>query len=413
MRSLFEMKSYPNNKNRLIVPKQFYASIKDCTTLQHGMQKIPCDILSHQRNDHTIYLSSAIMEHFHIRKHSKMMIDMDMTELFLYYPLGVFVHRAPQQLNNERLFQEMARIGHTLGFETILFSYQQVASTSKSLTGFVWKNQWKPMHTEIPPVIYNRIPNRKLEAHVMVKHVKQYLTTTSIIFNPDFFHKWQIYESLISDDRVNYLLPDTTFHPSIETLEQKLEQHPVYVQAYQENTSEPVYLKKVAEAEFLVSHDNKQTTFSDLTKLCKQHFRDGLTRYVVQDAIDLQHYQHNPTYLRAYVQLGRTWQLTLLYGKDARTNTLIPVHQILDKNMSQKIKKVVLTLAKVLENKLNGEIGELGFDIGFDNEQRLWLLEVHAKPSWSVFDHPAFAAKAQAYFTALFGYTLSVIPRSE
>ncbi|UOQ46790.1 YheC/YheD family protein [Gracilibacillus caseinilyticus] len=413
MRSLFEMKSYPNNKNRLIVPKQYYASIKDCTTLQHGMQKIPCDILSHQRNDNTIYLSSAIMEHFHIKRNSKMMIDTDEAELFLYYQLGVLVHRAPQQLNNERLFQEMARIGHTLGFETILFSYQQVASTSNSLTGFVWKNQWKAMHTEIPPVIYNRIPNRKLEAHVMVKHVKQYLTTTSIIFNPDFFHKWQVYETLISDDRVNYLLPDTTFHPSIETLEQKLEQHPVYVQAYQENASQPVYLEKITETEFFVSRKNEQTTFSDLTKLCKQYFRDGLPRYVVQDAVDLQHHQQNPAYLRAYVQRDRTWQLTLLYGKDTLTNTLIPVHHLINKNMTQKIKKMAITIAKVLEHKFNGEIGELGFDIGLDNEQRLWLLEVHAKPTWYVFDHPAFATKAQSYFTALFGYALSATPRSE
>jgi hypothetical protein len=410
MRQTFRIIAYPNDKNRMIVPTEAYYHLKRISMLQHGLQNIPCDILSHHNRTNTIYLSSSIMKQFHLINHAPIILNTDTNTCHINYLFGVFSHCSPQQSSYQRLYQEMARVGHSLGFETIFFSYHDVHFQTNSLTGVVWQEQeWKTIETDIPPVIYNRLPNRKIESHKKVQKIKQYLTTNSIIFNPDFFNKWQVYDNIMNHERINYLLPDTTFHPSIQTIQHKLSQHPVTLMPLKDDDSNHFYIEEVGDLLFVTHNHNSRQYYQDLEQFKQALFPNGFRQYVLQDAIDLIQHQGDSFYLRVHTNKTKQWQVTLLYGRKNTGNEIFDLDTLnLGRNTIKKVKELAIVLSKLLENMLSGTIGELGFEIGIDKERRLWLIEVQAKPSWQVFYHPALAAKTQAYFTSLFEFSLNV-----
>ncbi|MDA8234749.1 MAG: hypothetical protein M0Z31_08140 [Clostridia bacterium] len=52
--------------------------------------------------------------------------------------------------------------------------------------------------------------------------------------------------------------------------------------------------------------------------------------------------------------------------------------------VAERIKQLVFAVARALDEKL-GPFGELGLDVGIDNEGQVWLIEVNSKYSRHVF----------------------------
>lgn len=402
----------------MIIPIKAYYHLQHISVIQHGLQSLSCDILSHHKNTDTIYLSSSIMNQLHLINHAQIILDTAAHTCQISYPFGVFTHRSPHQTSYERLYQEMANIGQQRGFETIFFSHRHVYPQRNSLTGIVWQEQqWKTIETDIPFIIYNRIPNRKIESHKSIQKTKQFLTTNSIIFNPDFFNKWQVYDDLMNHERVNYLLPDTTFHPSIQTIQHKLSQHPINLISLKGDDTNHFYLEQVDDLMFVTYNHKNRQYYKNLEQFKQTYFPNGFRQYVLQDAIDLIQYQGEPFYLRVHTNKTKRWHVSFLYGREYTGNKIFDTDEIFARNkrrnIIKKVQELALVLSKEIENMSTGTIGEIGFDIGIDREQRLWLLEVHAKPSWQVFYHPSYSAQTQAYFTSLFEFSLASIIHSE
>ncbi|GJM79749.1 hypothetical protein HMSSN139_22450 [Paenibacillus sp. HMSSN-139] len=59
-------------------------------------------------------------------------------------------------------------------------------------------------------------------------------------------------------------------------------------------------------------------------------------------------------------------------------------------------KAVAITLAEAIESHQQHLIGEIGFDIGIDREERIWMFEANAKPGRSIFKHPSLRAEGKA-----------------
>ncbi|MGN8644693.1 YheC/YheD family protein [Gracilibacillus sp. HCP3S3_G5_1] len=415
MRQKFRIIPYPNDKNRIIIPAQYYHHFKHIAMIQHGLQSLSCDILSHRKDIDTIYLSSSIMKQLHLTNDIPVIFNTNSRTCYIHYPFGVFIHRPPSQNTYEQLFQEMARVGQQVGFETIFFSYQDVYPKTNSVTGFVWQEQqWQTTKTDIPPFIYNRLPNRKIESHKTIKKIKQYLATNSIIFNPDFFNKWQVYDDLRNHDKVNYLLPDTIFHPSIQTIQDKLSQQPISLLSLKDDVTDHIYIEQVGDLIFVTSNYMNHEYYQSLEELKQTRFPNGFQQYVLQEALDLIQHQGDPFYFRVHMTKLEQWQISFFYGKKNTVNDWLDTERLdIGNNSLKKVKDLAFVLSNIVENIIPGTIGEIGFDIGMDREQRLWLLEVHAKPSWQVLYHPPFAAKTREYFTTLFQFPLASVVDSE
>ncbi|MDX8045696.1 hypothetical protein SH601_06805 [Gracilibacillus sp. S3-1-1] len=401
MYQLFQVKSYPNNKQRLIIPSTTYANMKHISALRHGLQSLSCDILTHHRHTNIMYVSSAIMRKCSLKNNTIILLTIDQHTCHIHYPLGVFIHDAPNKIAHARLLQEMARVGHSMGFESIFFSYQHIEKDSASLTGFVWdEHNWHTIKTEIPPVIYNRIPNRKMEANQYVANTKNQLAAHSIIFNPHFFNKWQLYDKLINQETISYLLPDTIFHPSIQMIEQKLEEHPVYVESLQQDTT--FHLAKRGDTIVVTNKKGEQFYYPTVARLALIHFPNGFHQYVLQDDINTNTYHGEPYYMKVHLNKIKDWHVSFLYGKQRTNGDIIDADHL---PKISKTKSLAISISNDLEKILPGPIGELGLDIGIDQEQKLWLLEFHAKPTWKILSHPSFSSHTHQYFTSLFQFS--------
>lgn len=53
----------------------------------------------------------------------------------------------------------------------------------------------------------------------------------------------------------------------------------------------------------------------------------------------------------------------------------------------RSLSTAALSISKAIDRKMDGEIGEIGFDFGIDNNGNIWLFEANSKPGRSIFMH--------------------------
>ncbi len=54
----------------------------------------------------------------------------------------------------------------------------------------------------------------------------------------------------------------------------------------------------------------------------------------------------------------------------------------------RQLHDTALTLSRCLEEQLQMNIGEIGFDLGIDQQYRIWMFEANSKPGRCIFKHP-------------------------
>ncbi|MNI78203.1 Endospore coat-associated protein YheD [compost metagenome] len=62
----------------------------------------------------------------------------------------------------------------------------------------------------------------------------------------------------------------------------------------------------------------------------------------------------------------------------------------------QQAKQTAIRLAESLETQQRHLLGEIGFDLGIDQEENIWMFEANAKPGRSIFRHPSLRAEGKA-----------------
>jgi len=62
----------------------------------------------------------------------------------------------------------------------------------------------------------------------------------------------------------------------------------------------------------------------------------------------------------------------------------------------QEAKAVAIKLSEAIERNYNHTLGELGLDIGIDQDGAVWMFEANAKPGRSIFKHPALREQGRA-----------------
>jgi antitoxin component of MazEF toxin-antitoxin module len=281
-------------------------------------------------------------------------------------------------------------------------------------------NKWKQIKAPFPDVIYERIPNRTIEARGYVqaclnRFKKEY---NCPIFNQGFFNKWKIHQWLSSHPHTANLVPETYLSPSISTIKQMLDRHHM------------VYLKpsggSLGLGIFRITYDpefgyycrfregdrNVLHRFRSLHKLVHHYFAKEPTRfqkYIVQQGIRLiKHKDQRPVDFRVHLHKDRfgEWTVVAIGSKAAGPGSvtthvrtggkIIPTDQILRDvfheyapTVEAGVKQASITIAETLEQHVNGPLGELGMDMGVDKSGRVWLFEVNSKPGRHIFHHPS------------------------
>ena len=123
--------------------------------------------------------------------------------------------------------------------------------------------------------------------------------------------------------------------------------------------------------------------------------------YLIQEALQLMTWQGRPFDIRLVLQKDEegNWQRTKTFGRIAQQGEITSnlstggdalavrgmLKEILKedgavKRVMSQMRKIARDVPAVMEQRVNGTVGELGLDLGLDDKGQLWVIEVNAKP---------------------------------
>ncbi|MBD8067740.1 YheC/YheD family protein [Bacillus sp. PS06] len=315
-------------------------------------------------------------------------------------------------------FSKLLSAEKAVGAFAFVFGAHHIDWDNGLITGlFYLKNGWKKIQVPFPNVIYDRLPNRKVENHSALKKVKHKLSKEYLIpwFNPGFFNKWEIHKLLVNDQTVANYLPETHKNPSFTLIETMLAQYQhVYLKPANGSLGLGVYqiiYSREEESYYCRFKDvetqkNRLQKYSSLEALINHLFRDKeLKSYIVQQGITLIRKNHKTIDFRVHTNKNKDgrWQLSVIAAKIAGRGSVTThinsggVVKTLDElftdkeealAISRKLKEASLLLSKAIDSKIDGPLGEIGFDLGIDKNGDIWVFEANSKPGRSIFSHP-------------------------
>ncbi|HEX6923378.1 MAG TPA: YheC/YheD family protein [Bacillales bacterium] len=315
-----------------------------------------------------------------------------------------------------QFFTKFLSVADEVGAFCCVFGRHHINWENGTMDGFFYrKDGWQQITVPFPDVIYDRLPNRRTEQLTRFQSVKRQLQDDYLIpwFNPGFFDKWQMHELLQTDDRSLPFLPESFFGPSLRTLESMLDAHRhLYLKPAKGSLGLGIHqIIKHQEKEdyYCRFHDGKQTRlrrFDTLEALIRQQLPDGRVKHLLaQEGIHLLQWQNRAVDFRVHTNKNEDgdWVISTVaakaaghgsvtthikYGGEVKTIEEILGHGLEKEAALNKLQHAALTISSVIDEKVEGMVGEIGFDLGLDKDGRVWLFEANAKPGRHIFIHP-------------------------
>ncbi len=314
-------------------------------------------------------------------------------------------------------FSKLLSVKKFVGALPFVFGEQHINWEEGTIEGLIYhKNGWESIILPFPNVIYDRLPNRRSEKKAALRKVKDRLQSEYLIpwYNPGFFNKLDVFEKLESVDAVSSLLPETHPFTSFSMIERMLSLYGhVYVKPMNGSLGLGIYqvlYDREQNHYYCRFRDtdeiNRLRKFETLESLMKHTFPNNkLNHLIVQQGIHLLRHERCPVDFRVHTnkdENGR-WKVTAVAAKVAGPGSVTThvksggciktIEEVIEgkeeqKKLLQKLSEASLLLSHVLENHMEGIVGEIGFDLGVDREGKVWLFEANSKPGRSIFKHP-------------------------
>jgi glutathione synthase/RimK-type ligase-like ATP-grasp enzyme len=410
-----------------------------------GRKTIPAIVQTVDLPDYTILFSEDFMESFYLPIHPikfKAMIVPECQTLKLGPVAALLTDSIEHKTNGPKfrsihLFCEELQQGLSEdGGFFYVFSYEQFLSQGYYLED----GQWTAAQLPAPDVIYNRIHSRAREFKKDFKDFREKVKRLLIpFFNDRFLSKWEVYEHLKSERNLDSYLPETKLFSKDRFYELAQKYNTLYLKPI--HGSQGRNIIKVTRG--TDSHYSLETSLKSLTaKQAGLFSLDELFQqikplihnriYIIQQGIPLLSYQSSSMDFRVlcHQNLDNVWRATSTVARIAadqefvsnlaRGGTLTRPLNALRTCISDKkslevlaqVKELALETASIISRNSKGIVGELGIDIGVDQEGKPWLIEVNSKPSKNFEDgltkiRPS--AKAIIQFCTILAFDTAVI----
>jgi hypothetical protein len=293
---------------------------------------------------------------------------------------------------------------------------------------------WVRKTVPLPDVIYNRLSSRRAERTAAMEQFKERFVRRGIpLFNWSFFDKWDVYNLLDGDKEAFKHVPETHLNPTPERLREMLEKHRfVYLKPTGGSLGIGIYRltyhpRRGYFARFRRNGKNvlyRFQTFSGLMKLLQS--RNGrLRNYVVQQGIRLIEIDSCPIDFRFHLHKNgdNQWVVAGIGAKKAGKGSvtthvknggqIMTPEQVLDRVFGSKAdailqnaKQTAIKLAESIEKNSRHLLGELGFDIGIDQNENIWMFEANSKPGRSIFSHPSLRSQGRTSLGLIFEHSM-------
>lgn len=284
---------------------------------------------------------------------------------------------------------------------------------------------WVRRTVPLPDVVYNRLLSRRAETSGSYNTTRERFIRNRIpFFNWSFFNKSDVYALLKDELEANKYVPESVMNPSSDTIRTMLENHQfAYYKPSGGSLGIGIYRltylpKKGYFARYTSDGKNvllRFRTFSSLMRMLEARHGRNLHNYVIQQGVRLIEIDGCPIDFRFHMHKNgdNKWVVVGIGAKKAGKGSvtthvknggkLMPPSQALQRafgsqadEVLEKAKKVAIQLAVAIERNHPHLLGELGFDIGIDRDEQVWMFEANAKPGRSIFKHPSLKREGQA-----------------
>lgn len=377
-------------------------------------KKLKVKILNNGKYLSSIYLAPTVLRRLYLSSGRKYGANFNGEELRFGPVVGVMAEVVGE---NGRPFgpqsyfiKQLITNGRKFGQICFGFSPFSINWASRTVTGYTYGSKgWVKRTYPMPEVVYprergysatiNRIRNR-MEAH----GVK--------LLNPKLIGKWQTHKILSQNPDLLPFIPETQLITNFGKVGTMIKKYRgVYlkpVTGSQGKNIIKVTHKKGSgyEYHYLMNNQVHHGRAATLQQLRQHLYRVmGNRRYIVQKQINLIRTRGNILDVRVMVQKdnrGR-WGITgmaVRVGKHGAITSNISsggygrrVRGVLESKFAsrekvdeiiQQIEQVALKAASTLEQGI-GNAGEMGIDIGIDQNGRVWFIEANLRPARQVF----------------------------
>jgi len=330
--------------------------------------------------------------------------------------------------------RQFMRVGYDRSFY-FAFSPRDVNWSQETVTGTFPKREggWFRKTVPLPDVVYNRLPSRKAEKLASMNAFKQRFVKRGIpLFNWAFFEKWDIYNLLEGTEAFKHV-PESHLNPSSAKIKEMLDPHKfIYLKPTGGSLGIGIYRltynpKRGYYVRFRRGGKNVLLRFSKFEPLMSLLNRSSgrLNHYVAQQGIRLIELDNCPIDFRFHLtkNMNNQWVVAGIGAKKAGKGSvtthvrtggqlMTPDHvlkQMFGSRADQVLasaKETAIKLAEAIERKDQHTLGELGFDIGIDQNERIWMFEANSKPGRSIFKHPALKGEGKAALQYIYDYCL-------
>ncbi|UCZ54295.1 YheC/YheD family protein [Bacillus shivajii] len=395
-------------------------------TFQHvvfGSREIPCTIhYDETLKDKQLVVSKSVSDFLLLPKQRTcltIIFDED-NRLYLGPIIGIFT--AGFTGSNLRpvgersfLFAKYAKAAQLSGAIAVIFGVHHIHWEEGITEGCIFTEKgWQTVRVPLPNVIYDRLPNRKTERLSEYRAVSKRLKEEYNIpmFNPGFFDKWEIHEKLSLNEKATPFLAKTLAYPKKKDIREFIENcHHIYMKP--KNGSLGMGIHQIVfkpdegfyYCRFRDHEKNRLRRYSSIDRLLKTQFKGGFEHFVVQEGISLLAYQNKPIDFRVHTNkdINGKWTLSALAAKVAGPGSVTThvksggqvksVAEIwedlqLNKTLLNELKEAALLLSECIDEAVEGNVGEIGFDLGIDKNEKIWMFEANSKPGRTIFSHP-------------------------
>jgi hypothetical protein len=361
-----------------------------------------------------LILSTDLAKHLLLPDFKKLGNEINGNHIVLGPLIGVFVSEFDiESLKrghcSNKYFYKYSDACQELGGICCFFSIKDISWNQQIIQGWVRKNrQWISMKFPLPTVIYDRCFGHRGRADGYELRRALASIQDVVVFNamPKLI-KWETYQLLRNNPKLLSCLPETLKY-SPQNLLQALKRLPrVYMKPDGLSKGQGVFrISRKSEDLFVEFRDStgnktlKLDTTNQLEELLEPFYQKG-GDYLIQQEIPLAKFNGDPFDMRVLCQkdINGHWGIGGIAVRIAAPGSIITsprsggnvtnwqdaletvFEQCEDTKMgvASRVEEVAMEICRTIEEQ-RGICGELGLDLGLDNDGNVWIIEVNGKP---------------------------------
>ncbi len=412
--------------------KNLKLSGKKSVHLRFGGERIPAEIKPINKAGKHLYLGNGIRKEMKIPKAGGIYIrSLQEGEVQIGPLIGVLSDGPTSSVTNPfgsrtGFIKQLLRQG-SRQFYIFAFTPRDIQWENDTVNGYFLNEAGRFIRKKVPlpDVVYNRLPSRRAETTSSIAQLRERFIRRRIpFFNWSFFNKSDIYRMLEKDSLVNRYVPESIMSPTAEQIKDLLERHSlIYYKPNSGSLGNGIYrLSRIPKSGYYARYRKSSrnallrfNSFNSLMQMLQARHGRALRGYVAQQGIRLIEIDGCPIDFRFHMHKnGRNqWVVVGIGAKKAgkgsvtthlkNGGSLLTPDQALARSFGPRAdevlrnaKNVAITLAQAIESHHQHLIGEIGFDIGIDMDEKIWMFEANAKPGRSIFKHPSLRAEGKA-----------------